>query len=202
MFGVDRSLCFKVDIDVTKPLRRGVNVKGAAGPVWVKIKYVKLPDFCYGCGRLGHVLTGCETVDSDMVEENLQYGDWLRASPLKSRRRNADAELREEAKLFLAFRKNRGGCQARQRLFCGDGREPVPSPGATHSRQGVDAVSHNMIVDEHMALVMGNEASKRKLDDMAPPKGGECKLRVVTNNDVSTSVSTLAAAAVQPRKGL
>ncbi|KAJ8427022.1 hypothetical protein Cgig2_001045 [Carnegiea gigantea] len=28
MFGVDPSLCFRVDIDVTKPLCRGVNVKG------------------------------------------------------------------------------------------------------------------------------------------------------------------------------
>jgi len=81
-------------------------VKGAKGPAWVKIKYVKPPDFCYGCGMLGHVLNGCSIVDSDTAEESLQYGDWLRASPLKSRRRNADAELREEAKLFLAFRKN------------------------------------------------------------------------------------------------
>jgi len=28
MYGVDKSLCFRVDVDVTKPLRRGVMVKG------------------------------------------------------------------------------------------------------------------------------------------------------------------------------
>ncbi|KAJ8428090.1 hypothetical protein Cgig2_024802 [Carnegiea gigantea] len=170
MFGVDQSLCFKVDIDVTKPLRRVVNVKGAKGLVWVKIKYVKLPDFCDDCGMLGHVLNGCDVVDSDTAEENLQYGDWLWASPLKLRRRNADAEIKEEAKLFLAFWKNRDGCQARQRLPFGDGRMPTPALVAVHSHQGADDGSNNMIVDEHMALVLGNEASKRKLDDIAPPK--------------------------------
>ena len=43
---------FWVDIDVTKPLHRGmmVNVRGVLK--WVSFKYVKLPDFCFGCGKL------------------------------------------------------------------------------------------------------------------------------------------------------
>ena len=63
LHSVDRSLCFKVDIDVAKPLRRGVRVLLAGKPTWIQIKYVKLPDFCYGCGRLGHVLKGCLVLD-------------------------------------------------------------------------------------------------------------------------------------------
>lgn len=39
--------------------------------------YEKLPDFCYGCGCLGHIIKGCES-NSGTVEEELPYGAWLR----------------------------------------------------------------------------------------------------------------------------
>ena len=45
MFGVDMSLCFRVDIDITKPLRRGVNVMGDTSLIWVRIKYVSSLNF-------------------------------------------------------------------------------------------------------------------------------------------------------------
>ncbi|KAJ8437316.1 hypothetical protein Cgig2_015047 [Carnegiea gigantea] len=82
--GIDKALCFRVDIDVTKPLR--------------------LPDFCYDCGKLGHVLKGCETVEAEEGDLDLQYGAWLRASPMKSRRRNMESQLAEEKRLFRASR--------------------------------------------------------------------------------------------------
>ncbi|KAJ8428057.1 hypothetical protein Cgig2_023451 [Carnegiea gigantea] len=47
------SLYFRVDMDVDRPLCREVSVKMDGKPMWIKIKYVKLPKFCYGCGRLG-----------------------------------------------------------------------------------------------------------------------------------------------------
>ncbi|KAJ8443408.1 hypothetical protein Cgig2_024185 [Carnegiea gigantea] len=93
-----------VDIDVTKPLVRGMNVMGMKASLLVKLKYVRLPDLCYGCVCVGHVLRGCDIVDRNIEEDLLQYGNWLRASPLKSCRRNAAAEIKEEKKLYLAFR--------------------------------------------------------------------------------------------------
>ncbi|KAJ8443086.1 hypothetical protein Cgig2_030854 [Carnegiea gigantea] len=45
------------------------------GLVWVKIKYVKLPNFCYGCGMLSHVLKGCDTMNSNRAEEDLYSDD-------------------------------------------------------------------------------------------------------------------------------
>ncbi|KAJ8426182.1 hypothetical protein Cgig2_017110 [Carnegiea gigantea] len=71
MSSVDKALCFQVDIDISKPLRQGV-----------KFKYVKLLDFCYGCGKLGHILANC-----DLVQH-----------------RNDKVEVLKEKKLFMAFK--------------------------------------------------------------------------------------------------
>ncbi|KAJ8431515.1 hypothetical protein Cgig2_009752 [Carnegiea gigantea] len=82
--GIDEALCFRVDID----------------PTWIRLKYVRLSDFCYGCGKLGHVLKGCETVEAEEGNPDLQY-----ASPMKPRRRNMESQLAEEKRLFTAFQK-------------------------------------------------------------------------------------------------
>ena len=29
------------------------------GRRWIRLKYEKLSDYCYGCGKLGHVLKSC-----------------------------------------------------------------------------------------------------------------------------------------------
>ncbi|KAJ8434339.1 hypothetical protein Cgig2_019966 [Carnegiea gigantea] len=49
MMGVDKSPCSRVDLDISKPLMRGVRLLVAKQPMWIKLGYVKLQDFCYGC---------------------------------------------------------------------------------------------------------------------------------------------------------
>lgn len=50
------------------------------------ITYERLPNFCYYCGVLGHLVKDCrdcaEVDDStgEILEEKLMYGDWLRAN--------------------------------------------------------------------------------------------------------------------------
>ncbi|KAJ8423958.1 hypothetical protein Cgig2_007562 [Carnegiea gigantea] len=88
MFGVDKALCFWVDINISKPLRRGIYIKIADKQLWIRFKYVKLSEFCYGYGTLGHVLINCDLISETKDEANLQYGAWLRASPLKLRHYN------------------------------------------------------------------------------------------------------------------
>jgi hypothetical protein len=50
-------LRIKVKIDIRKPLRRGILVEGEDGEedCWCPVRYEFIPNFCYGCGRLGHV---------------------------------------------------------------------------------------------------------------------------------------------------
>lgn len=53
-------LRMKVEISVNQPLQTGfewTNDKGQSR--WETIKYERLSDFCYGCGRLGHTSQHC-----------------------------------------------------------------------------------------------------------------------------------------------
>ena len=58
--GIDKSLNFRVDVDVSKPMRRGIRTIVGEATMWIHLKYVKLPDFCYACRLLGHSYKCCE----------------------------------------------------------------------------------------------------------------------------------------------
>jgi len=73
--------------------------------LWISFKYVKLPEFCYDCGKLGHTLKDCEMVDPSVDEVTLQCGECLRGSPIKSLQRTVELERSEEKFLFLAYYK-------------------------------------------------------------------------------------------------
>jgi len=68
---------------------------------------------------VGHTLKGCDIVDGEVDDSTLQYREWLRASPIKSKRRNVEAEKQEGKKLFMAFRKNKEAPKAKMRLSLG-----------------------------------------------------------------------------------
>ncbi|GMN58292.1 hypothetical protein TIFTF001_027393 [Ficus carica] len=79
----------RVQIDVSRPLRRGALVQlGSNGAkMWTSFKYERLPDFCFGCGRIGHGRLEC--VDDKMrganASEQLPYSPELRADPRSDR---------------------------------------------------------------------------------------------------------------------
>jgi len=54
--GIDKSLNFRVDVDVHRPLQRGVKTIVEGTTIWIQLKYVKLPDFCYACASWGIVI--------------------------------------------------------------------------------------------------------------------------------------------------
>lgn len=76
-----RSLRIKIQVDVLRPLKRGIFLKsGSKGEdKWIPITCEKLPDFCYGCGRLGHTIKECEDKINSSGGE-LLYGPFLRES--------------------------------------------------------------------------------------------------------------------------
>ncbi|KAJ8445804.1 hypothetical protein Cgig2_027885 [Carnegiea gigantea] len=73
--GLYKSINFQVDIDINKPLRCEVKIVVKGKAIWIDIGYVKLPDFCYWYGKVGHTLKGCDMVDGEVDESKLQYGE-------------------------------------------------------------------------------------------------------------------------------
>uniref|UniRef100_A0A803N419 CCHC-type domain-containing protein n=1 Tax=Chenopodium quinoa TaxID=63459 RepID=A0A803N419_CHEQI len=101
----------KVLLEIDKPLRRGFRL--ATGPTsskWVGIKYERLADYCFYCGRLDHTERDCQVLnDDENIKEEVvyQYGPFLRGSPLKSPR-TSDAYRAKEAKLLKNLKEKKG----------------------------------------------------------------------------------------------
>ncbi|TXG48504.1 hypothetical protein EZV62_024379 [Acer yangbiense] len=75
----------KVLIDISRPLKRWLRLKldQSDNIVMVNLKYERLPEFCYACGRLGHSIGDCNDVEAKKaaVEGPItKFGSWMRAS--------------------------------------------------------------------------------------------------------------------------
>lgn len=72
----------KVEVNTTKPLLVGfwyTRRNGSFGRA--KVKYERLLEFCFGCGKIRHIERVCKAkiVMSDSGEGKLMYGPWTRA---------------------------------------------------------------------------------------------------------------------------
>ncbi|KAI8011464.1 hypothetical protein LOK49_LG06G03003 [Camellia lanceoleosa] len=59
-----------MEIDVTRPIPKGFFLKREGDyletvDLWISFKYEKLADFCYDCGRIGHVNSTCKFVSRE-----------------------------------------------------------------------------------------------------------------------------------------
>ncbi|KAL8510587.1 hypothetical protein ACS0TY_017419 [Phlomoides rotata] len=89
MWGFGRSIRVRVNLDVTKPLKSGVNIATKGDRMaWIPFKFEKLPSFCFLCGTLGHMKRECDLADDridilTLPDDELPYGNWMKASPAK-----------------------------------------------------------------------------------------------------------------------
>lgn len=65
--------------NIAEPLLKGlcVSLPNSIEESYIVLIYEKLSNFCYVCGRLGHVSRDCE--DSFVDLTSLAFGDWIRA---------------------------------------------------------------------------------------------------------------------------
>lgn len=72
----------KVEINITKPLLRGLNIKIGGDVLWLPFSYESLPNYCFNCGKLGHFYKSCASRDRDdnTAIANMLFGPSLRAS--------------------------------------------------------------------------------------------------------------------------
>ncbi|KAJ8439338.1 LOW QUALITY PROTEIN: hypothetical protein Cgig2_022475 [Carnegiea gigantea] len=154
----------QVDIDVTKPLRRGMKVMMRGKPIWISFRYVKLPEFCYGCSRLGHTLSICDEAKEVDEDSDLPYGDSLRGSLIKPTRRYAEAQKQEEKRLFLTYQHDSSSNKPKKKLHFEAPHDSQP-PSSNFSLGKGTTASDNMTVDDTLPLQPGNKAFNRKLID-------------------------------------
>ncbi|KAA3489018.1 reverse transcriptase [Gossypium australe] len=73
----------RVNLDVQKPLRRGIFVSSENSvKSWIPFKFEKLPVFCFGCGRMDHGLNDCLLInpaEKNKIREDLSYFIVLKA---------------------------------------------------------------------------------------------------------------------------
>ncbi|OMO52652.1 hypothetical protein CCACVL1_29137 [Corchorus capsularis] len=76
----------RLGIDICKPLVEGFWIPRREGrKTWAEVKYEKLSDFCYGCGKLGHMVKNCHLeVQRSVVDPSKpHYGPHMRAAPVR-----------------------------------------------------------------------------------------------------------------------
>ncbi|KAL8515024.1 hypothetical protein ACS0TY_013928 [Phlomoides rotata] len=78
-------LRFKVDIDIEKPLKKGLKIRLGGEKMWVPIKYESLSNYCFYCGTIGHQLRGCDRYDRNqcLAPSEMEYGYTIKAAMLK-----------------------------------------------------------------------------------------------------------------------
>ncbi|KAK5793418.1 hypothetical protein PVK06_034564 [Gossypium arboreum] len=105
MSEIQNEICrIKVLVDARKPLRRGIFVAvGDKRQVWLPFKYESLPNFCFGCGIIGHNVKDCTELlakKGAVGEDVFPYSIALKAESNMVRRESL--QLNSSRKNFMA----------------------------------------------------------------------------------------------------
>ena len=87
---MSKFLIVKVEHKVEDPLRSGFFLDRSPQPdLWIQFKYERIADFCYQCGRLGHLKARCSTSNPSFEQQSRQepyrFGPWMKAESTSKR---------------------------------------------------------------------------------------------------------------------
>lgn len=68
---------FRIELPTNEPIISGFFLeRQERKPVWIHLKYVKLPSYCVHCARVNHESKHC---DGEKLKENNVYEKWITA---------------------------------------------------------------------------------------------------------------------------
>ncbi|TXG69859.1 hypothetical protein EZV62_004794 [Acer yangbiense] len=84
-FGAGKFMRVKVQLDIQKPLKRWLCLKldKSDNIVVVWLRYERLLEFCYACGKIRHGIKECldtEARNEALAGKTTKFGSWMRAS--------------------------------------------------------------------------------------------------------------------------
>jgi hypothetical protein len=168
-------LKIQVRMKISEPLMRGtvVEVDEGGRTIWCPFVYEYLPDFCYICGRIGHIDRDCST--RLKKGEEPQFGCWLKWVPPK---------------------KFSGG-EGRRRWTEESGRRGFSS-GRGGRGSGSDGPSWRLNTVQSENVQKGGGTGKKALTILGSEKGEEpaCEGEVRVNDGAISKENLLVADAV------
>lgn len=69
-----RHLKINVEVDLTQLLLRGMVLRSRGKPFWASFKYERCPDFCFRCGRVGHIDKNCVFHEAIEASDSERFG--------------------------------------------------------------------------------------------------------------------------------
>ncbi|TXG73753.1 hypothetical protein EZV62_002332 [Acer yangbiense] len=157
----------KVRLDILKPLKRWLRPKlGKSDEItMVGLRYERLPDFYYTCGRIGHVLQECQDEDArKLALESTQtrFGSWMKAQTgekLKSRNNSQmfGSSLKKSRSLDLFREDDREGSVSLKQ----------GSRSVTESSMSKSTASTKMVkVTQQKTLIKDGPSGPSQIEDM------------------------------------
>lgn len=120
IIGINKSLRIRTLVDLRRPLKPEVTLKMRGGnTASFKVKYEKLPLFCFVCGMLGHGEKDCDS-GSHTQNPKRTYSDKLRASPWQVNKGEVDEEGQTGTcarKLFVRKEKPVGSTVTKEKVL-------------------------------------------------------------------------------------
>ncbi|XWS52484.1 hypothetical protein CRYUN_Cryun11dG0074300 [Craigia yunnanensis] len=141
---------------------------------WGRLAYERMPMFCYECGIIGHVEAECFMQNQLEVggEKVMQYGDWLRASPVEKRFNKTYGENHSRSNRFLGFEANGISNQGSQKTQAAKEKEKVAEGVDRSNLRTVAATTHVV------ARNLNFECNENKKDDDAITMGSIIQTKI------------------------